>query len=503
MTLWLSIKQRSCLLLSLPNGCRSLPVDLLPLLERFETIYLWMDDDLPGQEGCEKFVKKLGAKRCLIVKPDEEDLKFIVGEGEEGEEGVEGETEEQKNSLPKDANEALLRGFDLQKMIDKAKPLPHKDIVTFGNLREDILSEIVNPEATVGTSFETLPLLNNIVKGHRRGELSVYTGPTGAGKTTLLSQLSMDLCAQGTNTLWGSFEIKNTRLMKKMLSQLSGFDFGAVSSSEADKRRVIERFNVAADEFEFLPMYFLKFYGSTDVDTVIDAMEFATYVYDVEHIILDNLQFMMSAQTTASRGLEKFSLQEMALEKFRKFATEHNTHISLVIHPRKEDDDVELSLSSIFGSAKSTQEADNVIILNKTKRGKSLSVKKNRFDGDLGRVELFFDKSSLTYRDTNELRQDNLLKKFTTPANINSDILMDDFSAVNFSEEDAKNDENVHEVDGEDEDDVYSKDEDNFEVCGDLLKEGKKKEATSGAAATDPSSLTKSDVSKDTNDSHY
>lgn len=33
---------------SLPNGCRSLPVEVLPLLERFEKIYLWMDDDGPG-----------------------------------------------------------------------------------------------------------------------------------------------------------------------------------------------------------------------------------------------------------------------------------------------------------------------------------------------------------------------------------------------------------------------------------------------------------------------
>ena len=34
--------------ISLPNGCRSLPVELLPQLERFERIYLWMDDDTPG-----------------------------------------------------------------------------------------------------------------------------------------------------------------------------------------------------------------------------------------------------------------------------------------------------------------------------------------------------------------------------------------------------------------------------------------------------------------------
>ena len=34
---------------SLPNGASSLPIDVLPLLERFDRIYLWMDNDAPGQ----------------------------------------------------------------------------------------------------------------------------------------------------------------------------------------------------------------------------------------------------------------------------------------------------------------------------------------------------------------------------------------------------------------------------------------------------------------------
>lgn len=36
--------------ISLPNGCNSLPIDLIPLLDRFETIYLWLDNDKSGNE---------------------------------------------------------------------------------------------------------------------------------------------------------------------------------------------------------------------------------------------------------------------------------------------------------------------------------------------------------------------------------------------------------------------------------------------------------------------
>ena len=44
-------------------------------------------------------------------------------------------------------------------------------------------------------------------------------------------------------------------------------------------------------------------------------MDYAVYVYDVQHIILDNLQFMM---TGVGKGYEKFDMQERALDKFRK-----------------------------------------------------------------------------------------------------------------------------------------------------------------------------------------
>ena len=44
-------------------------------------------------------------------------------------------------------------------------------------------------------------------------------------------------------------------------------------------------------------MYFLRFFGSTGVDKVLDAMEYAVYVHDVEHIVLDNLQFMMGTSS--------------------------------------------------------------------------------------------------------------------------------------------------------------------------------------------------------------
>lgn len=41
----------------------------------------------------------------------------------------------------------------------------------------------------------------------------------------------------------------------------------------------------------------------------------------------------------------------------------YNCHVTIIIHPRKERSDGELTTSSIFGSAKASQEADNVLII--------------------------------------------------------------------------------------------------------------------------------------------
>ncbi|CBZ52781.1 hypothetical protein NCLIV_025690 [Neospora caninum Liverpool] len=561
---------------SVPMGAHSLPVQVLPFFERFKKIILWMDEDAAGREGAELFASKLGIGRCYLVRGSvvfdallragseclasaESTRGEETGErkrrkaAKDGKQKREDEAKEQprdgdgvalaaeegredpgpqdaqacglpdlRGGVPKDANEALLRGFDLRLFIDSAAPIPHSQILTFRDLRNSVFDEVMNPGRVRGVPSVTLPAFTRLLGGLRRGELSVWTGGTGMGKTTILSQLSIDFCLQGLPTLWGSFEVNNVRLLKTMLRQFSG--------GELDGDRA--RFDFFADKFASLPLYFLKFHGSTDVDEasarekareahpqlrptracsaleplvksvqrhaeelvefceapqavrdarsrrattaplhvpavsrslwegpcpprwsflarvcdgngrlrggfgiaqnaeVIDAMDYACYVLDVGHVILDNLQFMLSGQ---ARGHEVWDMQNSAIEKFRRFATTKNVHISIVVHPRKEDDDTPLGLSSVFGSVKSTQEADNVVILQRRRRSPTghaatasrsgsrrggaglegsasppgdsarttnyLELRKNRFSGELGNVPYVFNKNSLTIRE--------------------------------------------------------------------------------------------------------
>ncbi|KAG2378480.1 hypothetical protein C9374_008119 [Naegleria lovaniensis] len=446
---------------SLPNGCRSLPIEVIQWLESFDKIYLWMDDDVPGQQGAEMFSKKLGVGRCYIVhssykEEEEDDINLMNEEQSDVTKNVE--------KKPKDANDALLAGLDFHRLLEEATPIPHERILSFDSFKQQVYREFFDKSEQVnGIQSHFFPTLNKILKGFRRGELTIVTGATGIGKTTVLSQLSLDYCKYGNvPTLWGSFEIRNHRLIKKMMCQLAGKDLSInhafdkenrkqeklqlqvleqemadqiedevsmfdnfdnsedpmslMSNSEEEPTAPVKKqkkkpkppklsftpkqyspeelkreFELISEQFSELPMYFLNFYGSTDIDELLDAMDYAVYVYDVGHIVIDNLQFMMST-TDSSTFNNRFEMQDRAIEKLRKFATTKSVHVTLVVHPKKIDEKEQLQISSVFGTAKATQEADNIIMIQRNKHYKYLQVKKNRFDGTLGIIPYKFER---------------------------------------------------------------------------------------------------------------
>jgi twinkle protein len=163
----------------------------------------------------------------------------------------------------------------------------------------------------------------------------------------------------------------------------------------------MQEFETYANQFEALPIYFMTFHGEQQIKVVMEAIEHAQYVHDINHVIIDNVQFMMGLGDD-SKHIDRFWKQDVIIAAFRTFATKKNCHVTLVIHPRKEKDSDDLTTSSIFGGAKATQEADNVLIIQDKRltsvRGKKyLQIVKNRYSGDLGIIPLEFDKQSLSY----------------------------------------------------------------------------------------------------------
>lgn len=275
-------------------------------------------------------------------------------------------------------------------LIEATKCARHPSILTFSDLKDEVFNELTNPTVN-GVLWKRFPKFNEHLKGHRPGELTIVTGPTGCGKTTFVSEYSLDLCAQGVPTLWGSFEIKNVRLAKMMLTQY-------VQRSLVDIEK--EEFYAEANQMNQLPLYFLKFHGQTEVNHVLEAAKHAVLTKGIKHLVIDNLQFMLGLNVDSS--FDRFLKQDYLITCLRHFATANNCHITLVAHPRKEKEEIALNNNSLYGGVKASQEADNVMILmNKFnprfKCNKYIQITKNRFNGSLGVVPLFFDKNTLCF----------------------------------------------------------------------------------------------------------
>lgn len=340
-------------------------------MERFKELLLWFQYDSPSWDVAKNFAFKLDEKRCLLIRPtDAEPSPF----------------------------EAQRKRLNIRQIIQRATPVKHKSITTFNTLRSDVLSELQNIEKVNGVKWKRFPILNKLLKGHRKGELTIITGPTGSGKTTFMSEYSLDLALQGVSTLWGSFEIRNARLASTLLRQFVGYSL----------EKKLHEFDHWATEFEKYPMYFMTFHGQQPLKLVLEAIEHAHYVYDINHVIIDNLQFMMGISNTYRT--DKFWEQDNIIAVFRSLATKHNMHVTLVMHPRKEKAEDDLTTSSIFGSAKASQEADNVLIiqdkrLTSLKGKKYLQIVKNRYSGDLGIMPLEFNKEALSYANSGQKKK--------------------------------------------------------------------------------------------------
>ncbi|EAR84473.1 toprim domain protein (macronuclear) [Tetrahymena thermophila SB210] len=342
---------------SLPNGASNLPLEVIECLEKIEKIYLWLDNDEVGRNNRQKLAEKLGVHRTYIVN--------TLGE--------------------KDANDILRQDPSrIIKYIQESATIPDQNILMFSDLKDLVLHRLLKFEHSQGYRSRRFEFFNETIKGLRRGEMTVLTGPTGSGKTTFLSQLSLDFCTQQVPTLWGSFEIKNEVLATNMIMQMSGQDLFKNHN----------KFPYWAQRFDMIPMYFMNFYGSTNLDQIISTIEYSIYKYDIQHVVIDNLQFLLGTQ---AKGFSKFDLQERAIEAFRQLATKKDIHLTLVIHPKKVDENEDLNISSVFGSAKATQEADNVIIMQNRDKYRVIDIKKNRFNGDIGKKAIIFDKSNKNF----------------------------------------------------------------------------------------------------------
>ena len=73
-----------------------------------------------------------------------------------------------------------------------------------------------------------------------------------------------------------------------------------------------EKFDYYADKFSQVPVYLQTYFGSTEIDKILTLIDYSIYAYDIGHIVIDNLQFMLSGQ---GRGFERLEMQDEMISR--------------------------------------------------------------------------------------------------------------------------------------------------------------------------------------------
>jgi twinkle protein len=107
------------------------------------------------------------------------------------------------------------------------------------------------------------------------------------------------------------------------------------------------------------------------------------------------------------------------MSRLRKIATNFNVHIVIVIHPRKTEENEDIQIHSIYGTSKAAQEADNIWMVQSRQNFRIFDVKKNRFDGEIGKVAMGYNKE---LRSFTQLTKSELLKLHNNEATM-EDVL--------------------------------------------------------------------------------
>lgn len=341
-------------------------------LDRFEEIYLVMDNDDAGKEATREIILRLGAERCRYVR------------------------------LPcKDANKCLMDGIDaetIETCIRNAKTLD-PDELKRAHTFEAKVQKMFRPDENREPGF-----LSPWNKAHenilfRYGELTILNGINGHGKSQLACHMILSAMAQGERCCIASMEFKPERLLQRMVMQASALRNGKPSPE----------YITAIMTWMKESLWIYECTGSAKIDRMLSVMTYARKRYGVKVFLIDSL-------AKCGMGDDDYNGQKNFVERLCDFKNEFDTHVFLVTHSRKgESEEKPSNKFDVKGTSSITDLADNVYIVwrNKVKERKLeknmddqealdspdciLACAKQRNGKWEGKIGLWFEKNCFQY----------------------------------------------------------------------------------------------------------
>lgn len=279
--------------LSVPNGAQGLTWIEVEYgrLERFDTIYVWMDSDEHGQAAVQAIVDRLGAHRCRVVR----------------------------QKLGKDANDALRKGLDAGEFIRRAETLDPAELKSADQFTEEVIRGFYPPDdVPEGIRPPWQKAQGKLL--FRPAEITVVSGINGHGKSIITSQIACDAMYQGHRVCIASMEMQPKLTLQRMIRQAQGHNGTEQTPSIPFIRTAQEWFS---DK-----LWLFNVTGTTKADRMLEVFDYARRRYGIELFVVDSLAKCGMAE-------DDYNAQKAFIEALCDFKNEHSVHVLLVSHPRK------------------------------------------------------------------------------------------------------------------------------------------------------------------------
>ncbi len=350
-------------------------------LSRFDTIYLAIDMDGPGQKTVQELAERLGRERCRVIK------------------------------LPrKDANACLMEGIHkgvIIQAVQAAKTLDPEELRSAGDFEQDVIDRFY-PKSLADQGFKLPWFACSTTFTCGWGETTVVAGYSGHGKSQLVGQICLDAIRQKERVCVASMEFKSAKWIQRLVRQATNSELPTVAQIQQTMNWLDES------------LWAVDVYGTARIDRILSVFEYAHRRYNVRVFAIDNFSKLGIAD-------DDLAGQKRAINLITEMAVKYDIHILLVHHLRKgETDYVDSNMSklSLKGSSSIGDLVDNIFLcyrnLTKEKLMKSskfsdmspedqeetkgrpdtqLLGEKARNHDDMIRLNLFFDRKSSLWTD--------------------------------------------------------------------------------------------------------
>lgn len=258
-------------------------------LDRFETIFLCLDNDPVGEAGTAEIIRRLGHERCRVVK------------------------------LPrKDANDCLVEGLaaaDILRCIDDAKTVDPHGLRRPSDFRQEVYDIFFPPEGRrVGYSLPYVDVGDKLL--FRPGELTLWSGAQGSGKSQILSNATVNWIQQDSRICIASLEMRSAQTLWRMTKQAA--NVGLPTRPMIDK--ALDWMNDGILLYDIM--------GKSKLPKLLEVFEYARAKYGCDQFIVDSLMRLGIAN-------DDYRAQEETAFELVEWAASKKVHVHLVAHSRK------------------------------------------------------------------------------------------------------------------------------------------------------------------------